>query len=152
MSEIQRELVSEIETTRSKRNKLLIVTFNRYSPKQVKDCLQNMKIPRLNVNLLLSEQLRDFSPKQRPYEVGRVLRSIVNQGIEDAIVLDRIEYLFDRELKQNPIRLFENLSGNKMLIILWPGFFYNGTLSYAIPEHNEYYKGDNSTANYVIEL
>jgi hypothetical protein len=60
--------------------------------------------------------------------------------------------LFDRELKQNPIRLFETLSGNKIIAVIWPGSYENGTLKYAAPEHPEYYQSDDSYSSFVIEV
>ncbi|MBP2114080.1 BREX-3 system P-loop-containing protein BrxF [Paenibacillus silagei] len=152
MTDLQELLASEIDALRSKRNKMLFVVANRYSLEDLRRNILQMEVPILNVNLLLSEQLRELPPERRPFEVGRILRSVVMQENKQIIFLDNIEYLFDRELKQNPIRLVESLSGNRTIIICWPGVFENGTLKYATPEHHEFYQSDNSYASYVIEI
>ncbi|OMD42681.1 BREX-3 system P-loop-containing protein BrxF [Paenibacillus odorifer] len=152
MTDLQELLASKIDALRSKRNKMLFVVVNWYSPEDLRRDIDQLKIPILNVNLLLSEQLRQISPERRPFEVGRILRAVAMQENKEVIFLDHIEYLFDRELKQNPVRLFENLSGNKIIIIKWPGTLENGILRYATPEHHEFYQSDNSYASYVIEI
>ncbi|MNW38752.1 hypothetical protein D3C74_158260 [compost metagenome] len=152
MIELQELLASEIDGARNKRNKMLFVAFNRYTPVELQNNILQMEIPVLNVSLLLSEQLRQFPPERRPFEVGRILRSLVMQEDKDVVLLNNIEYLFDRELKQNPVRLFENMSGNKTIIISWSGTFEGGILKYATPEHHEYYQSDNSYASYIIEI
>lgn len=152
MVDLQGFIASEIEASRSKRNKMLFVVVNRYSPEDLQRNIQRMGIPILNVSLLLSEQLRQLPPERRPFEIGRILRSIVMQENKEVIFLDHIEYLFDCELKQNPVRLFENLSGNKTIIIRWPGAIVEGTLTYATPGHHEYYQSNNSYASHLIEI
>lgn len=131
---------------------MLFIMINQYSLEELQRDIHEMGIPTLNISLLLSEQLRQFLLERRPLEVGKLLRTIIMKENEEVIFLDHIEYLFDRELKQNPVRLFENLSGNKTLIIHWPGAFERGTLKYATPEHHEYYQSDNLYESYVVEI
>ncbi|SDO87065.1 hypothetical protein SAMN04487897_12514 [Paenibacillus sp. yr247] len=152
MTELQDLLSLEIEATRSKRNKMLYVVSNHVSPDELEQVIQQIGIPAVHVSLLLSEQLRMLPLERRPFEVGKILRSLVMRVNNDVIFLNHIEYLFDRELKQNPIRLFENLSGNKIIIIRWPGTVECGSLKYATPEHHENYQSDNSYASYIIEI
>ncbi|MGU3470173.1 BREX-3 system P-loop-containing protein BrxF [Paenibacillus sp. D51F] len=152
MDNLQELISLEIEATRTKRNRMLFVVANRVSKEKLHRAIHQMAIPILNVNLLLSEQLRQLPPDKRPFEVGRILRSLIASNSNDVVFLDRIEYLFDTELRQNPIRLFENLSGNKTLIIHWPGMIERGTLTYATSEHPEYYSSDTSYLSYVIEI
>ncbi|MEJ9222291.1 BREX-3 system P-loop-containing protein BrxF [Paenibacillus glucanolyticus] len=152
MTELQELLTSEIDAARNRRNKMLFVVVNRYTPLELQNSIQQMDIPVLNVSLLLSEQLRQLPPERRPFEVGRILKLLVMQEDKSEIFLSHIEYLFDRELKQNPVRLFENISGNKTVIIHWPGALESGILKYATPEHHEYYQSDNSYASYIIEI
>ena len=152
MSNIQELIALAVEASRSKRNKMLFVVVSRNSQEELQGAIERMEIPTLNVGLLLSEQLRVLPPERRPFEVGRILMSLIVRENKDVIFLDHIEYLFDTELKQNPVRLFENLSGNKTLVIHWPGTLENGSLTYATPEHPEYYQSDNSYSSYIIEI
>jgi hypothetical protein len=152
MADLQESIALEIKTARTKRNKMLFVVVSRISQVELQRAIHQMEIPILNVSLLLSEQLRLLPPEKRPFEVGRILRSLLAGENKDIVFLDRIEYLFDTELKQNPVRLFENLSGNKTLIVHWPGTLESGSLTYATPEHPEYYQSDKSYSGYVIEI
>ena len=58
----------------------------------------------------------------------------------DVILLDHIEVLFSPELAQDPVRLLQSLSRNRILLISWPGKRDGTTLIYAEPGHPEYYK------------
>jgi len=129
---------------------MLFVVASRHTPQQWRRIIEQLDIPALNVGLRLSEQLRYLPPDRRPLEVGRILRSMI--ASHDRVLLDHIEYLFDVELRQNPIRLFEHLSGNTTLIIHWPGSAAGGNLIYASSEHPEHYTSDKSYAGYIIEI
>lgn len=152
MTELQELLVAGIDAARNKRNKMLYVIVNRYNQHDLHVNIMKMDIPKLNVSILLSQQLRLIPPERRPIEVGKLLRGYIFAETNEVLLLSHIEYLFDRELKQNPVRLFESLSGNKILIIQWPGTYERGTLKYATPEHHEYYEGNISNTGYVTEI
>lgn len=127
--------------SRQKRHKLLFIV-----EKDIDHLDQLLKefmmegIPILNLNLLLSRALMEVPIDQRPFEVKEVLRSSLDQTNADTVCLQHIEYLFDLELRQDPVRLFESLSGNRLLIIFWPGETENGILRYARPEYFEFYQ------------
>jgi hypothetical protein len=126
---------------RNQRHKLLfIIESNTLRLEKILSYMEEKRIPIINLNLVLADQMRRIPPNERPFEVNRILRAHL-EGIEAEIVcFCHIEYLFDPELKQDPIRLFESLSGNRVLIIIWPGEVKEGTLRYASPEHVEFYQ------------
>ena len=94
--------------------------------------------PLLNINLDLSRQLLDLTGRQRAISLPRLLGEIIG-GIEgEMVLLDNIEMLFDVSLMQDPLRLLQNLSRNKTLVVAWSGIIDKGHLVYATPDHPEY--------------
>jgi type II secretory pathway predicted ATPase ExeA len=92
----------------------------------------------LNINLELSRRMLDLTERQRTLSLPRLLGEIVG-GVEgDVVLLDNIEILFDVSLKQDPLRLLQNLSRNKTLVAAWNGSIESGQIIYATPDHIEY--------------
>lgn len=151
MVQLQKQLASEIDAAQKKRNKMVVIVVDRCSSEQLHRVVREMNIPVWNVSLLLSDMLRPLPPERRPFEVGKALKTIAQHN-ERTLFLNRIEYLFDRELNQNPLRLFESLSGNCTIVVQWPGAYENGMLTYGAPEHHEYFQSDHSYASYVVVL
>lgn len=54
------------------------------------------------------------------------------------IVCKDIDLLFHPSLKLDPLILFRQSSRHTKLIVLWPGSYKDGVLSYAVPEHKHY--------------
>ena len=94
--------------------------------------------PILNLNLALSERLLDLTVKQRALRVASAADDLLNERPATPILIDRIEMLFHPDLKQDPLRLFQVLSRNRILVVSWPGTYLERVLTYAEPEHPEY--------------
>lgn len=94
--------------------------------------------PVLNLNLALSERLLDLTVKQRALRVASAVDDLLNERPATPILIDRIEMLFHPDLKQDPLRLFQGLSRNRILVVSWPGTYLERVLTYAEPEHPEY--------------
>ena len=94
--------------------------------------------PILNVNLDLSRQMLDLTERQRALQLPRLLGESVGRIEGDIVLLDNIEILFDLSLKQDSLRLLQNLSRNKTLVAAWSGSLKDGYMIYAAPEHPEY--------------
>ncbi|MFZ3132910.1 MAG: BREX-3 system P-loop-containing protein BrxF [Desulfosporosinus sp.] len=93
----------------------------------------------LNLNLKLSERLIDIAQSKRSRAISVVINEIIEDYPKDGVLLvDHFEILFLPELEQDPIRLFEDLSRERTLVLLWPGAYKDGVLSYAQPWHSEY--------------
>jgi hypothetical protein len=136
-------LRSEIETTKNQRYKLMFLFGSiKKSNQLLINEFQKNGYHTINVSLFLSDKLRQISSEKRPYEVVKWLKQAINEQKSDVVFLHNIEYLFDPELKQNPVKLLEALSGNTVLLVLWPGKEEHGVLNYATPEHPEYYQND----------
>lgn len=94
----------------------------------------------LNVNLGLARELLDLTDRARARELPRILEEIVDShaGGAETVLLDNNELLFDAGLKQDPLRLLQNLARHRTVVAAWPGSAAGGTLTYAVPGHPEY--------------
>jgi hypothetical protein len=55
------------------------------------------------------------------------------------VICKDIDLLFHPSLNLDPLVLFRQASRHTKLVVLWPGSYNNGVLSYAVPEHNHYH-------------
>ncbi len=108
--------------------------------------------PMVNVNLELSRCMLELTTRQRVLKLPRLLTAIVNEPhsvsptseetvatlLDDMVLLDNIEVLFDVLLQQDPLRLLLGLSRNKIIVATWNGSVAGTYLVYATPEHPEY--------------
>jgi hypothetical protein len=53
-------------------------------------------------------------------------------------VLDNLEILFDKDLKQDPLRLLQCISRNRSVLASWNGTVSGSKLMYAETGHPEY--------------
>jgi hypothetical protein len=95
----------------------------------------------INVNLALSSELLELTAKQRSLRLPGILGQIVGKA-PSPVVLDNLEILFDKDLKQDPLRLLQGLSRNHAVVASWNGKSSDGRLSYAEPGHPEYRRYD----------
>jgi len=93
--------------------------------------------PLVNINLELSRQMLELTERQRALQLPHLLREIVGNGDGEMILLDNIEIIFDVGLKQDPLRLLQGLSRNKIVVAAWNGSIVEDTLTYAAPDHPE---------------
>ena len=91
----------------------------------------------MNINLDLSRELLDLTARQRSLRAASILDQIVDKA-GSPVVLDNLEILFDRELKQDPLRLLQGISRNRSVVASWNGIINSGRLLYADPGHPEY--------------
>jgi hypothetical protein len=91
----------------------------------------------LNLNLLLAERLLELTQKQRPVRVQRLLGGLVEAQVDDPVLLDNIELLFDLDLRLDPLRVLQRLARNRTIVAAWPGALADGALTYAEPGHPE---------------
>lgn len=106
----------------------------------------------INVNLSLSSELLDLTAKQRSLRLPGILEDVVRGKRPDArmtyftpdslplapVILDNTEILFDKELKQDPLRLLQSISRNQTVVASWNGTMNSGRLLYAEISHPEY--------------
>ncbi|MDD2302440.1 MAG: BREX-3 system P-loop-containing protein BrxF [Eubacteriales bacterium] len=91
----------------------------------------------INVNLALSSELLELTAKQRSLRLPGILDQIADQA-QSPVVLDNLEILFDKDLKQDPLRLLQSISRNRAVVASWNGTMNSGRLLYAETGHPEY--------------
>lgn len=94
--------------------------------------------PLINVNILLSEKLKELPLHQRPFKIPEILNKLINDIGSQTVCIDNFEILFEPSLKIKPFNLFSNLSKSKTLIIAWRGTIKNNYFIYAEHGHPEY--------------
>lgn len=95
----------------------------------------------INVNLALSAALLELTARQRALRLPELLKDIVAATPPPA-VLDNIEILFEKELRQDPLRLLLSISRNHKMVASWNGTMTGDKLTYAEPGHPEYKRYD----------
>ncbi|KFI24073.1 BREX-3 system P-loop-containing protein BrxF [Nitrosococcus oceani] len=96
----------------------------------------------ININLVLSSELLELTAKQRALRLPEILDRIVVDKVQSTVVLDNLEILFNKELKQDPLRLLQSISRNRPIVASWNGIIKEGKLIYAEIGHPEYRRYD----------
>ncbi len=91
----------------------------------------------INVNLVLSGELLELTAKERSLRLPVIFHQIVDQA-QAPVVLDNIEILCDNDLQQDPLRLLQSISRNRVVVASWNGIMNSGRLFYAEVGHPEY--------------
>ncbi len=104
----------------------------------------------INVNLVLSDKLLELTARQRSLELPGILGQIADQA-QSPVMLDNLEILFDKSLQQDPLRLLQYISRNRIVIASWNGIVHSGRLLYAETGHPEYRSYD-STEALIVEI
>jgi DNA polymerase III delta prime subunit len=110
-----------------------------------------------NVNLEMSRALMETPLQRRESRAGRVFDDMIkgfmaDAGAEDRLVfLDNLEILFDKDLKQDPLRLLQSISRNTNTTIVasWNGNWSNKKLTFAVSGHPEYRYYDDIDAQII---
>lgn len=144
-------LKEEILAIRRQRYQFLLLKHQQSNEKELHDGIGKMGIPSVNVNKELAIRLKDVPVSRRQRVVKDELQQITNRFDNDVIFLSRVHYLFDEELKQNPIGLFEYISGNKAILIDWPGEVAKGSIKYGTPNHPEFFEAD-GYEDHIIQI
>lgn len=92
----------------------------------------------VNINLELSQLMLSLTPRQRSLKSASLLGAIIKDVPKDTVLLNNIHILFDPLLRQDPLRLLQNLSRHKTIIAVWEGQVQSQYLTYARPDHPEY--------------
>lgn len=106
--------------------------------KALRDVQRTLNVPLVNVNLEISRRMLELTTKQRALQVARLLEDIVRETESDIVLLDNIEIMFEISLRQDPLRLLQSISRNRMIVATWNGKIKNNHLTYAEPGHLEY--------------
>lgn len=95
----------------------------------------------INVNQALSYELLELTAQQRSLRLPDILKQLAAQA-QSPVVLDNLEILFNKKLKQDPLNLLRNISRNRAVVASWSGRSSGGQLLYAERGHPEYREYD----------
>lgn len=130
------EIKRELEKVRLCRHQMIIVVGGQRS-RVIEQFAYEVGIKPINLNLCLSKLLLDLPLNRRSRKVGELVNRLVIE-CGDVVLLEHFELLFLPELQVDPMRLFEDVSRDKVLVIGWSGQYENGALIYAYSGHPEY--------------
>jgi len=99
----------------------------------------------VNINLAISSELLELTSKQRALRLQGILEQIADKA-QLPVVLDNLEILFDKDLQQDPLRLLQGISRNRVVVASWNGTSAGGRLLYAETGHPEYQSYDSVDA------
>ncbi len=111
----------------------------------LRDVADNFGTSIININLALSSELLELTTKQRSLRLPEILSQITDKSLSP-VILDNLEILFDKDLKQDPLRLLHSISRNRATVASWNGTFIGGRLLYAQTGHPEYRSYDSVDA------
>jgi hypothetical protein len=136
-----------IQTSESLYYRLVLVVGRSGSGKTgvLRDVAEEFGTSVVNVNLALSGELLELTAKQRSLRLPGILDQIADQA-QSPVVLDNLEILFDKDLKQDPLRLLQGISRNRAVVASWNGIMNSGRLFYAETGHPEYRSYDSVDA------
>lgn len=92
----------------------------------------------INVSLELARRMLELTERQRKLRLQKLFYDIVDISGQALVLLDNTEVIFDIDLEQDPLRLFQSLSRNKIVVASWNGTIADNSLIYATPRHSEY--------------
>lgn len=103
----------------------------------LRDVADDLGVEVININLALSSELLELTAKQRALRLPGILDHVIDKTLP-TVVLDNLEILFDKHLKQDPLRLLQGISRNRSVLASWNGTTAGGRLIYAETGHPEY--------------
>ena len=148
---IQDEIKRKLEETEGLYHRLVLLVGATGSGKTgvLQHVAGNIGTKVINLNLTLSSELLDLTPKQRVLRLPEILDQVVNKT-QTTVIFDNLEILFDKDLKQDPLRLLLSISRNRPVVASWNGTITAGKLIYAETNHPEYRSYDSIDALIVI--
>lgn len=93
---------------------------------------------RVSIGKELSSFLLLADTTDRSRDIYIWLENYLREKASGPVVCLDIDLLFEPSLKLEPLNIFLKISRYTKLIILWPGSYKDGVLSYAQPEHQHY--------------
>lgn len=140
MEVVEAQLQNLIDSVKYQYNKLVLVVGQQRTGKTtlLNTIGKKTNYPLINMNLELSRRMLELTKRQRSLKLPELLRELVDANDSDVVLFDNTELLFDIELQQDPLRLLQGSSRNRVVVASWTGFLHGKKLVYASPEHVEY--------------
>jgi len=147
IGELQNKIKESLKATEDLYSRLVLLVGEVGSGKTgiLQNIADELNTSVVNVNLELSSRLLELTAKQRPLRLPKILEQVVDQT-QLPVMLDNIEILFDKNLKQDPLKLLQGISRNRPVVAAWNGVVTRGALVYAAPGHPEYRRYESADA------
>jgi hypothetical protein len=101
---------------------------------------KDARFPYINLGLALSQRLLEYPARTRSLRVPQIVAVLLDEAGADTVLLDNTEILSEPTLKQDPLRLLQQVSRNPTVVASWNGRFEDRVLTYAHPDHPEFKK------------
>ncbi|MDK2945127.1 MAG: hypothetical protein PWQ24_1842 [Mesotoga sp.] len=102
----------------------------------INDVANELNTEVLNLNFVLSKEMKTFSINERPLRASRFLSELVNS--RESLLLNHIEILFEPQLKLLPMQILRRASRTTPIVANWPGSIQNEFAIYAQRNHPEF--------------
>ena len=135
----QLKLKDAIQDAKGLYNRLVLLVGESGSGKtaNLRELACGLSVNIINISLTLSEKLLELTTKQRTLRLPDVLDQITKRE-QVIVILDNLEIMFDPDLKQDPLRLLQKISRDRLIVASWNGIIKEGKLIYAQQGHHEY--------------
>ena len=134
------EIVDKINQTHQLYHRLVLVVGPSGSRKTslLQEVSKQTGFRYINLNLDLSRALLELTERQRILRLPLLVDEIIGQTGDQVVFIDNLEILFEVSLKQDPLRLLQQISRNRTVVASWNGTIAGGYLTYAATNHPEY--------------
>ncbi|OGP88646.1 MAG: AAA family ATPase [Deltaproteobacteria bacterium RBG_16_47_11] len=134
------EIIDKINQAHELYHRLVLVVGPSGSGKTslIQDVSKQTGFRYINLNLELSRALLELTERQRILRLPLLVDEISGKTGDQVVLIDNLEILFEVSLKQDPLRLLQQISRNRTVVATWNGTMAGGYLTYAAPNHPEY--------------
>jgi predicted AAA+ superfamily ATPase len=134
------EIIDKINQTHQLYHRLVLVLGPSGSGKTplLQEVSKQTGIRYINLNLELSRALLELTERQRILRLPLLVDEIIGKTGDQGVLIDNLEILFEVSLKQDPLRLLQQISRNRTVVATWNGTIAGGYLTYAATNHPEY--------------
>lgn len=101
--------------------------------REVPDDWKIISIGRELSSFLISSNEADRSKAAREW-----LLDELRQNATQTVLCKDLDLLFHPSINLDPLVLFRQAGRHTKIVVLWPGSYSDGVLSYAVPEHSHY--------------
>jgi hypothetical protein len=124
---------------------LLVGTIDSGKTDVIHNVSKNLGVSVVNLNLALSREMLDLTPRQRSLQLSNILAKIADTA-STPLLLDNLEILFDKDLRVDPLLVLQRISRARIVLATWNGIFTGEKLVYAEYGHPEYRSYDSVDA------
>lgn len=125
---ISEEIIDKINQAHELYHRLVLVVGRSGSGKTslLQEVSKQTGFRYINLNLELSRGLLELTERQRILRLPLLVDEIIGKTGDHVVLIDNIEILFEVSLKQDPLRLLQQISRNRTVVATWNGTMAGG--------------------------